>query len=395
MFLEDLGPDLELVVVDDGDAEEAGVQHLEQVFVFEVLWRRTQDDRCLACLLEPGVELLEVLPVARRLPDEDFLARKIVDRGELRRLRTRHHDLVDRFGRRRHREIDDFVALGRDREARGDDVAQPGEQVWHQLLARGRKEDDVDLQGAPLLVELILERLEGFVGEPSRLPALDEVHRLGVGDEHPNDPPLDHRIEVTGPRLRSDLQRGGLRLCRRSSGRRRGARRRLGLGRDSRRYQDCGQEGHRECGASGQTNHPTIVSPTAESGTPAAGPTGPGACGILLTIAMASVRRHLASLGLAVLLGHVVMQVLVPAALCCQKPLAAGTRAEAHECCPQGAHPGKVCPMHANRAAKPTSPDSDPDCTARASRRPARHPHDPVERRRHADSPGHCRPGGF
>ena len=62
---------------------------------------------------------------------------------------------------------------------------------------------------------------------------------------------------------------------------------------------------------------------------------------------------------------HVVMQVLVPAALCCQKPLAGGARAEAHECCPEGAHPGKVCPMHANRTARPTSPDTDPDCTAR------------------------------
>lgn len=80
---------------------------------------------------------------------------------------------------------------------------------------------------------------------------------------------------------------------------------------------------------------------------------------------MASVRRHLASLGLAVVLCHVVMQVLVPAALCCQKPLASGTRAEAHECCPAGAHPGKVCPMHGKRAGKQTPPDPDPDCTAR------------------------------
>jgi hypothetical protein len=80
---------------------------------------------------------------------------------------------------------------------------------------------------------------------------------------------------------------------------------------------------------------------------------------------MASLRRHLASLGLAVVLCHVVMQVLVPAALCCQKPLSGGTRAEAHECCPEGSHPGKVCPMHANRAGKRPSGDTDPDCTAR------------------------------
>ena len=83
------------------------------------------------------------------------------------------------------------------------------------------------------------------------------------------------------------------------------------------------------------------------------------------THCMAALRRHLASLGLAVVLCQVAMQVLVPAALCCQKPLAGGTRAEAHECCPEGAHPGKVCPMHANRAGRATSPDPDPDCTAR------------------------------
>jgi len=76
---------------------------------------------------------------------------------------------------------------------------------------------------------------------------------------------------------------------------------------------------------------------------------------------MASIRRHLASLGLAVVLCHLVMQVLVPAALCCQKPLAGGERAEAHECCPAGSHPGKVCPMHANRAKQR---GADPDCAA-------------------------------
>jgi hypothetical protein len=78
---------------------------------------------------------------------------------------------------------------------------------------------------------------------------------------------------------------------------------------------------------------------------------------------MASVRRHLASLGLAVVLCHIVMQILVPAALCCQKPLVGvGTRAEAGECCPMGSHPGKVCPMHGKRASQQKS--IDPECAA-------------------------------
>ncbi len=78
---------------------------------------------------------------------------------------------------------------------------------------------------------------------------------------------------------------------------------------------------------------------------------------------MASVRRHLASLGLAVVLCHFVMQILVPAALCCQKPLSAGKSADAHECCAAGAHPGQTCPMQAKRAAARIA--TDPNCSAR------------------------------
>ena len=43
-------------------------------------------------------------------------------------------------------------------------------------------------------------------------------------------------------------------------------------------------------------------------------------------------------------LSHLVIPVLVPAALCCQKPLST-TRAAVADCCPEGAHSGKVCPI--------------------------------------------------
>jgi len=78
---------------------------------------------------------------------------------------------------------------------------------------------------------------------------------------------------------------------------------------------------------------------------------------------MASVRRHLASLGLAVVLCHLAMQVLVPAALCCQKPLTAGKSADAHECCAAGAHPGQTCPMRGKRTASQGA--TDQNCAAR------------------------------
>ena len=77
---------------------------------------------------------------------------------------------------------------------------------------------------------------------------------------------------------------------------------------------------------------------------------------------MASVRRHLASLGLAVVLFHVVMQVLAPAALCCQIPSATGdARAEAADCCPAGSHSGQICPMHGKRPGKTAG---DAECAA-------------------------------
>ena len=75
---------------------------------------------------------------------------------------------------------------------------------------------------------------------------------------------------------------------------------------------------------------------------------------------MTSIRRHLASLGLAVIVCHLAMQVLMAAALCCRTPESAKK-----ECCPAGSHPGQVCPMHGGpRAAKPESGKSD--CRAQA-----------------------------
>ncbi len=78
---------------------------------------------------------------------------------------------------------------------------------------------------------------------------------------------------------------------------------------------------------------------------------------------MSAVRRHLASLGLAVVVCHVVLQVLVPAALCCRQSTVG--RTEFRECCPPGSHPGQVCPMHPSRLA---GKKSRTDCTAQASR---------------------------
>jgi hypothetical protein len=78
---------------------------------------------------------------------------------------------------------------------------------------------------------------------------------------------------------------------------------------------------------------------------------------------MTSLRRHLASIGLAVVLCHTVIQVLVPAALCCEMG-AASSKVEAKEWCAASAHPGKPCPMHKSRAGKTSA--GDRECGARS-----------------------------
>ena len=80
---------------------------------------------------------------------------------------------------------------------------------------------------------------------------------------------------------------------------------------------------------------------------------------------MASIRRHLASLGLAVVLCHVVMQVLVPAVLCCQQVNSQAGSAETDDDCCAGTHPGQVCPMHRSRG---TGDRSTNDCNAQPQR---------------------------
>jgi len=75
---------------------------------------------------------------------------------------------------------------------------------------------------------------------------------------------------------------------------------------------------------------------------------------------MTALRRHLASLGLLVASCQLVIQILVPAALCCER-FEAAPKAAAKDCCPVGSHSGGICPMHGNRARAA----SQDDCQAR------------------------------
>ena len=99
------------------------------------------------------VERHEALVIARRLAHEDFLAGEIVQAGDLRRGRPRHHDLahVAQAGRG---EVHQFLALRRDREIGGGDVALAGGQRRQQLVAPHRDEYHPHLQ--VLVLEFLL-----------------------------------------------------------------------------------------------------------------------------------------------------------------------------------------------------------------------------------------------
>ena len=75
---EDLLPEVGEVVLDDGHLDEAGVHHLEDVLVLEILRRQPDFHRRLLRLRELGVERLDALVVARGLAQVDVLPRQVL-----------------------------------------------------------------------------------------------------------------------------------------------------------------------------------------------------------------------------------------------------------------------------------------------------------------------------
>ena len=208
-----LGPELRQVVVHDDVLDEPGVGHLEQVLVLEVVRREPNPRRLLAALGQVGVQLLDALVVDRSLPNEDFLVGKIVHGGDRRGIRTRDDDLGD-VRRGRFREVHLLQALGGHRQGGRRDVPAPVEEGRRQLVAADRDEGDEDPQvaGLVLLVELVLEHLEGFVGDAAGRALVDEVVRLVVHDQDADVPALLQGVEVAA--LFADAEGQGVFLFR-------------------------------------------------------------------------------------------------------------------------------------------------------------------------------------
>lgn len=71
------------------------------------------------------------------------------------------------------------------------------------LVARHWHEDDVELERvrAELLVEVVLERLEQFIGKPVLVPPVQEVEGPAVHDQRAQHPALLHAVPVAGEGL--------------------------------------------------------------------------------------------------------------------------------------------------------------------------------------------------
>ena len=89
-----LGPQLGLVVIDHHERDQAGIEHVEQVLVLEVLVGLDQPQRGALLRREAAAESLEACPVAARVAYPDLLTGQVLDGGEFRRGRSRHHHLL-------------------------------------------------------------------------------------------------------------------------------------------------------------------------------------------------------------------------------------------------------------------------------------------------------------
>ncbi len=200
---EDLLPEPGLVLVHDDEGQQAGIDHLHQIFIFQRLRGGLDVDKRFSRRLVGLVVGREALEVAGGGAHVDPLAGQIGGALHLGRGRSRDeqfpHVLEQRIGKEHPLQ---FAPLG-DGEVGGGDVALACDEGFQQGLARYRDEDQVQLEMAlealllaQLLVEPLLHLDEGVVGDAPLHPLVDEIAGLVVGGEHPDGAPCQHGIEI-------------------------------------------------------------------------------------------------------------------------------------------------------------------------------------------------------
>ncbi len=214
---EHIEPEIDHETVGYGGGNEPGGDHLEEIPVLEELVRVHDLNGRLALRGEALVQCLEVLRVAARGPNVDFLPRELVHGRDVDSRGAGNDNLRD-VASEGVREVDLLLPLGCDGERRRGDVALTREETRDQLIPPDRHDDDVDLDvsGAELLVQLRLEGFRAFVRDPELPAFVDKILHRALDGEHANDAPLDHPVEVPlpGSDEGGEPRRIGLRLRR-------------------------------------------------------------------------------------------------------------------------------------------------------------------------------------
>ena len=179
-----------------------GVDHLEDVVVFEHVGSFVDDHDGLAACFQLRVQLGDAVVIRARFPDKHRLAGQIVDRGNRRRSRP-GDDHLAHVGARRLGEGGDRLQFGPDRHHRRDHVHLALQEGWRQQIARHRQDHHMHLEVARLevRVQIGLEQLEGLERQPALLPLVDEIVRAVERHAHANRAALDDLVEVSGERL--------------------------------------------------------------------------------------------------------------------------------------------------------------------------------------------------
>ena len=201
-LVEHLLPERREVIVDDGGRDEAGIHHLEEVLVLELLIRLDDAYWRTSGLLQRSIQATEATEVARG-PAYVHVAPGQVFGALGRRHALAGDDDFAHVAEQRRREVHQRLAFGGDGEVGGRDVSAPLDQRLQQPVATDRNECDRHHERAGLqpLVQERLERLACLVGGAALLGVVEEVIGAAEGDEHPDVPPLHHAVEIAFPRL--------------------------------------------------------------------------------------------------------------------------------------------------------------------------------------------------
>jgi hypothetical protein len=188
--------------VAEGDRRryQAGVHHLENVFVFELFADVDDRHRRLPGGTKRHVQCLEAFVIAARPTHVDFTAREILRSREWWLIGCRHHELTD-IAHDWCGEIDLLLVGGSDDQRGRRDITPPFLQRLEDAIAADRNKGHVHGNGRRLqpLVQEVFEQLCGLIGRTVLFRLVDEVVRLAEGDEHPDVPALDHGFEIALP----------------------------------------------------------------------------------------------------------------------------------------------------------------------------------------------------